>query len=333
MILSSSAASPSIASVLAVRLEAERAGLLQQLERPVPEVQAQDVALVGQELVADAEARHGGEVRRDDALGDEGRQAGRRVVARLDGVERLGLQRPVLRVGSVEVADPRVELPAVVVEAPVLGRDLGVALALQALEADHHVGDLDPRVVDVVLDADLVAPAAQQAHEGVAQRGVAQVADVGGLVWVDARVLDDDAPGPARRRLPTQDRAPKLGGERCAVEEEVHVAAAGHLGAAHAGQRRERSRQRLGDLPGLAPQRPGQIEGRGQGEIAQFGAGRVLERDGGQLDAERRLRRLLDTAAEPPLPVENHRREHAIIADARRVIPVMVGRRPRASSS
>ena len=60
------------------------------------------------------------------------------------------------------------------------------------MEAHHHVGHLHAGVVDVVLHLDALAARAQHAHEGVAQRGVAQVADVRRLVGIDVGVLDDD---------------------------------------------------------------------------------------------------------------------------------------------
>ena len=61
--------------------------------------------------------------------------------------------------------------------------------AFEVQEADDHVGHLHAGVVDVVLHIDLLAGGAQQAHEGVAQNGVAQMADVRGLVGIDAGVL------------------------------------------------------------------------------------------------------------------------------------------------
>ena len=189
------------ARALALRLQADGALLLQQLEGAVPEVQAQDVALVGQQVVADPEPRHRREVAVHDAARHVLGEARGLVPARLDRVEGLGLQRLVRRVGRVEVAHLRVEVPAVVVELPGDLLDLGQGLLLEVLEAHHHVRDLHARVVDVVLHADVVAAVAQHAHEGVAQAGVAEVADVGGLVGVDARVLDDDvARADGRRR-------------------------------------------------------------------------------------------------------------------------------------
>ncbi len=59
-------------------------------------------------------------------------------------------------------------------------------------ETHHHVGNLHAGIVDVVLDFDVLAAEAQQAHKGVAQNGVAQVADVRGLVGIDAGVFDQD---------------------------------------------------------------------------------------------------------------------------------------------
>jgi len=64
-------------------------------------------------------------------------------------------------------------------------------VAFDLREADDDVGDLDAGVVDVVLRFDRRPAEAQRAHQCVAERGVAQVADVGGLVRVDGRVLDD----------------------------------------------------------------------------------------------------------------------------------------------
>ena len=184
------------AGALALRLQADGALLLQELEGAVPEVQAQDVALVREQVVADPEPRHRGEVAVHDPARHVLGEPRRVVPARLDRVEGLGLQGLVLRVGGVEVAHPRVEVPAVVVEPAGDRLDLGQGLPVDVLEAHHHVGHLHAGVVDVVLHADVVAAVAQQAHERVAQAGVADVADVRGLVGVDARVLDDHVPGP-----------------------------------------------------------------------------------------------------------------------------------------
>ena len=72
---------------------------------------------------------------------------------------------------------------------PLDGREV---FALERLKADDDIGDLHAGVVDVVLDLDRASLKAQQPDQRVAERGVAQVADVRRLVRVDRRVLDDD---------------------------------------------------------------------------------------------------------------------------------------------
>ncbi len=90
-----------------------------------------------------------------------------------------------------------VEVPAVVVKARLVGEgfDLGARFFLQMQEADNHVGDLHAGVVDVVLNVHFPARKTQQADKRVAQDGVAQVADVGGLIGIDAGMLDQNLAG------------------------------------------------------------------------------------------------------------------------------------------
>ena len=57
-------------------------------------------------------------------------------------------------------------------------------------KADDDVGDLHAGVVDVVLHFDAIAGGPQDAHERVAEHGVAHVTDVRGFVRIDAGVLD-----------------------------------------------------------------------------------------------------------------------------------------------
>ncbi len=56
-------------------------------------------------------------------------------------------------------------------------------------ETHNHISDLHASVIDVVLHVDFPSRKAQQADERVAKNCVAQVADVGGLVGIDAGVL------------------------------------------------------------------------------------------------------------------------------------------------
>src|SRR5271165_5115558 len=66
----------------------------------------------------------------------------------------------------------------------------GGGLVFEMEEANDDIGYLDAGVVDVVLDVDFLAGGAEQADEGVAEDGVAEVSDVGGFVGIDAGVLD-----------------------------------------------------------------------------------------------------------------------------------------------
>ncbi len=142
----------------------------------------------------------------EDGSGYEFGCGGGVVASALDGVEGieavLNAMRLVRGVGIVPLRCLRVELPAVIVDALALrfelreeGLDVGEGFVFEALEADYDIGDLNAGVVDVVLDVDLLAGGAEKADEGVSQDGVAEMADMGGLVGVDAGVLDDDVSG------------------------------------------------------------------------------------------------------------------------------------------
>jgi hypothetical protein len=88
-------------------------------------------------------------------------------------------------------------------------------------EADHHVGNLHAGVVDVVLDVDFPAGGAQQADEGIAEDRVAQMADVRGLVGIDAGVLDQNlSRGTCRRLLVGSQRRCHPG----AIDSDVQIA-------------------------------------------------------------------------------------------------------------
>ena len=297
------------ARVLALRLQADGARGLELLEGAVPEVQAEDVALVREQVVADGEPLHGGQVALHDARRHQRGQARRLVASLLDGVQRLRLQPLSRGIGGVEVAHLRVEVPAVVVEAVRARelRDLVAGLAVHVQEADHHVRHLDARVVDVVLHADLAPALAQHAHEGVAQDGVAQVADVGGLVGVDARVLHHHVPAHAGCSRPPHELGVEVAREGGALEEHVDVAAARHLRPAYAGRGAQRARQPLRDLARRAPQRLAEVEGGGEGEVPELRPWRVLEGDGGEVGVEGGARGRADGFAELGLDLEDHR--------------------------
>jgi hypothetical protein len=104
--------------------------------------------------------------------------------------------------------------------------DLGQLLAAQLLKADHQIRHLHTGVVDVVLDLNRATQPAQKTHERVAQDGVAQVSDVGGLVRIDVRVLHDHLAATGSRciGIDTRQRRPQ---QRSAVEERIEVASSG----------------------------------------------------------------------------------------------------------
>ena len=115
----------------------------------------------------------------------------------------------VLLVLLVPLRDARVEIPAVVIEARLGGKvlDFGPRFLLDIQKPNNDVGDLDARIVDVVLNVDFPAGKAQQADERVPENRVAQVPDVCGLVGIDAGVLDQNLTRRADR-LPVPGRRP-----------------------------------------------------------------------------------------------------------------------------
>ena len=93
------------------------------------------------------------------------------------------------------------------------------------MESDDDIGHLHARVVDIVLNFDRLPADAQHANEGVAQHGITQVPDVGGLIRIDIRVLDDDlfAARSARDRIPAAKQALTIS---ATIEPNVQVAIA-----------------------------------------------------------------------------------------------------------
>src|SRR6266852_4434647 len=130
------------------------------------------------------------------------------------------------------LCDSGVEVPTKIVEPRRGGQsaDLSGGLFLQVQEAHDDVGNLNAGIINVVLHLDAAAGVPQQAHESVPQRGVAQVAEVGGLVGVDVGVLDDVfRPGGGRRDGFAAGLGNGSAKKRRSVEISVQVAAASDL--------------------------------------------------------------------------------------------------------
>ena len=66
---------------------------------------------------------------------------------------------------------------------------VGQRFAFEMQKSHHHIGHLNAGIVDVVLHIHLLPGGAQQADKRVTQNRVAQVANVRGLVGIDAGVL------------------------------------------------------------------------------------------------------------------------------------------------
>ena len=110
------------------------------------------------------------------------------------------------------------------------------ALVPQVVKCGHYVRHLHAGVVDVVLHLDSPAERAQQAHQGIAEHGVAEMADVRGLVGIDVRVLDDHLGRFRRYGLGPRQHGGGIGGP---VEAGVDVTGARGLERAYTLYRRE----------------------------------------------------------------------------------------------
>ena len=150
-------------------------------------------------------------------------------------------------------------------------------------ESDDDVRDLHAGVVDVILHFDAPPGAAQHAHQRIAQRGVAQVADVRGLVGIDVGVFDDafgrvGEPRPAGVGVPHPSRRPRE--KRRAKNKDSRSpppATSTRSTPSIGGKLRG---DFLRDLPRSALQALGQLEADGRGDFAHLDAGRPLRDDG-----------------------------------------------------
>src|SRR5690606_32726301 len=161
--------------------------------------------------------------------------------------------------------------------------DAGEVETFQLAVADDDVGDLHAGVVDVVLHLHGRAAELQHAHERVAQRGVAQVADVCRLVGIDRRVLDDRLafrlPRAAGGRCGGGANPQALEQERGTVDEYVEIPARRGLDARDAVTGGETGRDLLGNGARRLAQPPRELEGDRRTDVAQRAIRRCFERD------------------------------------------------------
>ena len=145
-------------------------------------------------------------------------------------------------------------------------------------ETENYVRDLHAGVVNVVLHFDAAAGVTQDAAERVAEDGVAQMADVRGLVGIDAGVLDHHL-GRVRRGDGGAFVAGFFAGgaEKCgAVEEEIQVAAAGDFDALDAGNIFQRIRDLLCERARRFLHALGQLEAERRSDFAHGELRRAL---------------------------------------------------------
>ena len=232
----------------------------------------QDLAFAREHVVLHVQPQHRRQVAAHDGRCDNLRET-RRVPAPLfDGMQRLQPRLDPLRVLLEVSRHARIQIPAVVIEADCRIGDESLHILRRFLfelqKTNHHISNLHAGVVDVVLHLYLGAARAQQAHKGVPQRGVAQVADMGSLVRVNVGVLDDDlAALPLRGSFRRGFQWLRVA---CAVQEQVDVTRPGDLDASDTRQRAQRTCNFLGDLPRRSSQLSRQLHRQRQGHVAHL---------------------------------------------------------------
>ena len=280
---------------------------LQDLEGLRPELQAEDVSFMCEQVVPDVEPRHRLQVGAHDALADERADLRGLVAAPLEIVERGRAKREPALVVVVPRGDTRIEVPAVVIEARGVGdaSDVVDRSALDLAEPDDDVGDLDAGVVDVVLHLDRCAPKTEHPDERVSERRITQVANVRRLVRIDGRVFDDGFlhRGFNRRYVASRPRQQKL----APIEVQVQIPGRRRVHTADARNCSQGVGDNLRDCLRCFPQRAGQLKGHGNRQIAHGPAGWHLDSEGRDLgQAERPAYRVRDGVVRVALNAENH---------------------------
>ena len=234
------------------------------------------------------------------------------------GVAQL-FARGILFIGAacIPLRGARVEIPAEIIErvGKVAGvgkaagainnqrAHLGDSFAFQMQKTHHHIGYLHAGVVDVVLHGNLLAGGAQHAHERVAQNGIAQVADVRGLVGIDGGVLDERvhvACGGVALSTCGSLRA------RGAIQVRVDVSCAGDFKRGEARQRAKLGHNLLRDCTGRLAQRARQLQRDGRGQFAEFQLRRNLDRNTIEDEAVFCLEHALEARGKTLLQFEIH---------------------------
>jgi hypothetical protein len=245
----------------------------------------------------------------DDTVGDESADRGIFVAAVLDVVEGL---RPGLEsrlVLAVPIRYAGVEIPAVVIESRAVG-DLSHVCQrhlLQNAESDYDVGDLDTRVVDVILDFNRDPAEPEHANQGVTECGVPEMPDVCCLVGIDRGVFDDGLSGAALDRRRGRRQALQ---QKCRpLEKKIQVPVGRGRYLPDPRECAERRGDFLSDGARRLAQPACQLERSGRSQIPEIPVGRVIQhrrRDRGRLQRVQGRDDLREVIAKTSMDWQNH---------------------------
>src|SRR5258706_4277082 len=166
-------------------------------------MQMQNFRFARQEIITNAQTFHRVEDLLDVSRGYIISQLGNRIASCFDGMQDFDAQLKSIRIWltcaaafPIEGANPRVEVPAVIIKRESRGKgtvkrlDVGEHQPFDVHKANHDISDLDSRVVNVVLDFDAISRRLKYPYKRIAEHSIAHVPDVRSLVGVDAGMLD-----------------------------------------------------------------------------------------------------------------------------------------------
>ena len=191
---------------------------------------------------------------------------------------------PVRCLGApVPLGDPSIKIPTVVIDLLSPGMKIyqqllhsGEIETFKVGQPDDNVRYLNAGVVDVILDVDPLSGSTQQPHEGIAQYGVAYVANVRRLIGVDAGVLDQ---GMEVALLLVKVTLGNLLRSRLAVELAVDITSTRHGEGSKTLQRQQFADQLGGNLTRRSLEAASQLERDRQRILAHLKIGRLLNRN------------------------------------------------------
>ena len=174
------------------------------LESLFPEPQVKNFALAREKIILYVDARHGFQVRLNNAHGYMLGQFRGRITACFHSLKRQAAEFLIFFGLPVEIGHARINIPAVIVEPAAHRGHFLQGFSLHPFQPDNDIRHLNSCIIQVILHLNLMAQKAKAAHEGITQRGIAQMPDMGGLVGIDIRVLDNGFARFPRFRCPAE---------------------------------------------------------------------------------------------------------------------------------